>query len=648
MGTALWGGEQSDVEVVGVPVVHTRRTFADDWEPRMDLEVITCMVASAEAGGGQATLARRYGSVKQPWESAFDDVVVEDLDGLLVRISIWRDCGMVPVFYGRIAGEGRAMAGDSPTSTGRQEWVCYDGLRDLERICVSTSFWDAGAGAVKELGWSPGFNLRDDLNTLAGNRTASKHGETYVFGGRSTWTRRNVVEYLLVRFADRSSQDGAAWLLTGAVDELDQEGDAFSLRHEASCADIIRSCISPAAGMDFVVQGHDAGYDLFVFSLSTRPIGERESAKRQIVIDPSDRRVERCSCVRTSERRYDKIRVIGQRAVVCCSLKGARVPSGGGSLVRQWSLDLEAEYRAGTGNSLDAAEEHDAARKDDRFRCVFSRLAAPEDWDRASAGVNLAFSADGVRDPAGGDYQTTAISTLRWTPLLEHYDYSGGSEAAYDSDAVQSDLLPPAVWLYDERDGRWVLADEAGVAVSVLQHALGVQLSASPNHLLAYNWWGGAAVTLEEPRYDYRMTIATLAFECDWRQVLEVETNDGLNDGSVLVIEVPNAEYWWVAPGTITALVDGYLISEVPNGLTLRNDISRLRFTMDGALARYHQTRRRVEAVYRGLLPMSALVGSVVEPTGQGSATADLAAVVTAVEYMCGTETRTVLRAGYA
>jgi hypothetical protein len=219
--------------------------------------------------------------------------------------------------------------------------------------------------------------------------------------------------------------------------------------------------------------------------------------------------------------------------------------------------------------------------------------------------------------------------------------------------------MPPQVWV--KESVLWLTAagqineayqpvDALGIDVSVSNTNLGILLTAQPNHLLAKNHFDGAADSATTPLFDWRTLVATLAFEGDQRLQLEVKVaaDPALADG-VLEIEVPDAEYWWIAPGTAVGVSETNPASLKLNAANvLRNDVDRLALVMAGAIARYYQTRARAEIEIAGLRPWGDLIGQILTVIEEGGDTQQIKAPITAVDWIAGDRPQTVIRTGFA
>lgn len=636
---------------VAAPIVEIKQTWGDDWEYAPDLEFVR---ASRDAGAndlGACELRRRYGSVKDTYESGFSTRSTVNLMGYWVRVSLIGEQGKQVSWTGRIEGEPRQLHG-STTPSGVQHFVAYEPMQLLRKVDLSRSVWLVD-GVEKVLGWTPDFNARDHRGLLVGNRSSAKSNGCHLFGGTDLWTHYDAAEYILNRFASEDGIVGPKWRLGGQADILKRITSTISISEAKSVADVMRLLVPPGMGVDYhTAPAADSGFDVVVHALVAEDVSFNGVSLPR---NPNTVRLKRSQAldavqvniIRTRENQYGRIRVQGRRIVVCCTLLGSD-----GSLVPQWSDALETAYKAGTGTPDDGPADHDEVRKIDRFRPVYQQWGAPPAWDHQHGRAAIKLYENGaVADSA--DYQNSVRRTLTWLPIREGHDYTAnltGPPADGNLAGHEADMLSPAVWLYDEEEQRYVPAEKADPAVNVsVSHTdLGVMLSASPNHVLALNRFEGAADSDTEPVYDGAKAIATIAFESDHRLELEWEQFPAAQPSSgTLVIEDPHAEFWYLALDAVIGLgADGTF--KVAGPLVLRDDTPRLSLLMAGAIARYHKERARAEITIKGLVPWGDLLGQVLTVIDDGGDSQTIQGVITSVDWTGGEHPMTVVRTGFA
>lgn len=654
------------------PLAQIKRLWTEDWELAPELEVVRYMSASAGQDLGTAMLRRRYGAIRHPWEAGYEARADRDLSGWWIRIVQPTDQGLLPQWVGRIAGGGRDVYGADNTPSGLQEMAAYEMLWWLRKIAISRSYWiEEGASEPVNLAWCPSINVRDGRGLLVGNRSSRRYDPnipgdpnkgSYLFGGTGTWTRYDALEYVVRWFLDRSSLGGPAWSIGGQVDILKGMTDSIRFGISQTAADVLREIIPLALGIDYKIVPTEEGFEISVFALSAIP---RAFAGASMPANPDTVRIRAAASVdnvttivaRSDDHRYDRIRVMGRRIVVATTLWGDEAAGGSPSLVAKWSSALESAYKAGTGTPSDPPEDHDEARRGERYRPVYQLFGAPAGWlhhDAAAAplldwdGQMVAYSRDDEETHA--DYQNQVRETLSWLPLKEGFDYSTDPPTDRNPSDYVPDLLPAAVWVYDPQSKRYVSAEEAGIAVHVLHNDWGVFLQAQPNHLLALNHFGGAAASEVDPKYDWEHMVATIALETDQRLQLIQELPDATGDGSTLDLVVEDAECWVLSHGTVVGTdAQGQLLKSGDSQRVLRNDASRLAAVMAGAIARYYDARARAEIVVRRHLPWSGLIGQVLTVVDEGGTTHEIQAPITMIDWVVGgPEPVMIVRTGFA
>lgn len=673
------------------PVVRIRRKWADEWLLPGGLFALQGSAHSAGADLGSMSFRRRYGDVLplgSATASQFRVVEPMDLRGWWVRVDLMVDTDEIPIWVGRFSSQTRNVFGDSNKPAGMEELVAYEPLQELHRQHIANSFWYDSNTNDFDIGWVPDMNPLDDRNLQVGNRSAARFNfddptdpaqGTYEYGDNELWTRFDALEYILRNFVDRGWDDGPNWRIGGQADVLALLTDTISFRNTQTAAEVLRRIIPPEIGLDwrirFVPAPSDTAedeFEIFVFALRSQEttfLGATLPANPNIVnITTTAAELDFIRLVQTRDNRYSKIRVLGARIIVCCSLGGGDLNPGGGlgwegQLIPAWTAALQNDYKAGAGPGADAVD-HDAARLNDRFRPVWQLFAAwPNTWDFNQGFAAPVVDLEGEVQPPqqSADRQQSIRRTLSWIPLREGIDYSSTPPVNNNPSGRRTAFLPPAVWLFGPppvEEGqavpspRWFPVEEAGIGVSSLNKDFGVLLSGKPNHILALDRFGGAAPTNSAPIYNYDDLIVTLAFESDQRLILGADLELGPDDvdpGGTLYIDMPELQLWFLAPYTMIGVTDtGLGRFSGPDGQVLRNDTGRMALAVAGAIARYLEDRNRAEIHTRGLFTWSNLIGHIVAVVESGEAGSfEIDAPITAVEWDFVAATTTI-RTGFA
>jgi hypothetical protein len=656
-------------------VVEVRGDWSAGWMTAQSLQALSMSRACAGADLDTLQLLRKYGNVKQPWEAALilRPSAGRLLDRAWVRVSFATDEGLVTAFVGRVSGEARDLFGSDEGRAGLEHYTAYGPLQLLMKCPVSRSWWwDSAASAERDIGWAPGFNVRDEQGVQVGNRTADAHpvphgeGKCHLFGGTSIWNRRQMCEYLLARFADQGGTTGPAWKLGGQAKILEAATDSLPVPAGSTVASLLEEIISPRLGLGWKIEPTSNGFEVQVFSL----LGEEESfGGATIPRNPNAWRIIagqftenlRCNVVRTCDHVYDKVRVIGRRVVVCCSLAGenakaATLADGQPRLDKVWSSDLEYEYAAGhPAGGLDP-RPHDHFRTRDRFADVYRSFMASADWNFQSEQAAPHLQPDGVYLGVETDRQSAVRSTLPWLPLLSGFDYSQIPTADLNDGEAVPELVPPQAWVYDPTQGKYLPCGlegsegSEGISVMAARQFLGAHVCASPPHLLAKDrpFWASASPSRRAPLFDWTHMVVTLAFEFDQRLQLTMEQSRPTGDGSCKDIEVPDAEYWFLAPRTMVGVAsDGSPATSGSVARVLRDDTARLRLVMAGAAARYLKPRCRAEVVLAGVKAAGGMLGNILSCVEDKGDTESIQAPITSIHWQLDGTPSTTIKTGY-
>lgn len=700
--------------------VYVRNSFEEgtSWELDESLELVAGKLCSAGHGRSSATIFRRFGLVQQPFESSAYKVLrktSEDMVGKWIQLRFiylvdgedvenvqW--IGRIENASTTLCGNQAEMLGFKNVPTGTQFWTAYSGLEYLDKLEIYES-WHGAVVVTPDtdsdpefreslIDWIPPMNRRDKLNMLVGNRTVSKHanlsepddeesGEfslSYIYGSddgtSGVWTHRQYIEYILARFVN-SLVDKPRFVLvddTGALESLE---NSIDFGNKISIGDILRALLNIKFGVDFVVrpsiENPEYTYEIYVFALSAddHTFGDEDDEVTLpknvdlVDIDPgatAGTLIMPPEVIDSREHQYEKIVVLGRRAVCMFTLRGDEGFDGPSddlkTLVKKWSDTLETAYKAAD----------DDARRNEKYAAVYQIFGAPEKWDHLRGYLNpvvlndgslLEFEGDEGDDDPKPAFQNAVRETLPWIPLRKGYDYSVSPVTNSNPSDVEADFRPPVVWLYDEEKAKYFNVEEYEIAVHALRNEWGVFLNPNPNHRLGLNHFSETSES--EPEFDWEKLVVTIAIHTDQRFSLRHSLSpmipDAGNEQSVKIIELNDAELWFAAPGTIVGVDDdGDLVAIHESNRILRNDTDRLRMAMAGAIARYTVARRRCRVSIRENVAYATLIGKILKTYtstsssgGEGGTVTDtetIDAPVTAIEWTAGQQRTTIIQAG--
>lgn len=658
MGTLIIGGEQTALPFAEMgAVLQRRKQWSGEWEIDIDLEPDRLDLHTGSQGTSKLTFLRRYGQVKPEYEAAqFSERKPLDIGWHWVRLVLLGEEGEFPVWVGRVENDDRDLKGASLVRTGDQLWNAYGPDSLLRKTEVYQSYWNR-SGTRIEVDWHPAFNLRDESEYLTGNRSNSKVDGSYLFGGTDTWSNFDALEYLIARHLTVSGQP--VWTLGGQVDILKNLQLRIPLSVGFNLEQAIGALIDPKYGVDWKIVLTAQGFEISVFALTnvTQSFGVYSLPKNpnEVRIRASDSVDLRCQVEISRANLYDRLRVVGARIKSTCSfaLHGSDFRS-------LWTSALETQYKAGAGGS---AQENDGYRADDRFRDVYQAFAATAAWDWQGGEANPRMLLDGSIDiSTPASYQTAVRRTLRQLCLREGFNYTQNPPVNNNVSGVEADFLPPLAIVYDADKDRYCPVDKLsaldptypGVAVGILENDWGIRLRSPHNHMFARNHWSGAAASQIDPSiggFDYESLKFTITIETDHRIALGLDLPEALRSGSGLtkVIEVPGAEYWWLAPYAILGVASDGLPEFAPaSGMVLRDDTHVLAAIMAGAVARYLDERARASIDVMQLGPWHDLLGQILTTVEDQGDIQHIGAPITSLSMHFRGKRRMTIQTGHA
>jgi hypothetical protein len=141
----------------------------------------------------------------------------------------------------------------------------------------------------------------------------------------------------------------------------------------------------------------------------------------------------------------------------------------------------------------------------------------------------------------------------------------------------------------------------------------------------------------------------TVAFEAAQRiQCVYTVPDSSASDGEQ-VIEVPDAELWYLAKNMIykvNAAKDDLV--RLTNGIEIRNDREKLYRVMAGAIARYVNARGKAVMRFKGLWPYQNDLGKIFGAAADATDIATIAAPITAVQWQFEGDFSTTVSTGFS
>lgn len=676
-------------ERVTVPIVSIASTF-DGLNPSPDFELLS--VTRGTSGTSEtATIRRRYGALRQPWQSAERTYYPANLDGWWVRVA----ASGQTIFVGTITDDGRDIYGDG---SGKQAYRAQGPLHLLSKIWIDRSWWETLAGATGEIEWVPDFNITPP--SLAQKNRAQVAGDD-VFGEGQTWNHRLAIQYLLDRHVTPAFDGLVDWTLGGDVELLENLTDPFSAQQVENAASLFSRLIPRDRAMGWYIAPTAAGFEIRVFSLVPRRIvyaGKKIPENRHTARAETSGSHEyyNVATSRSIENQYSKIRVQGARIVTCTTLFGFYAwrdnEHPAWSLVEGWGAtpqddflqSPEESYRKPLPAPFDPGlpgSYFDDLRKKEYYADVYRHYVAPDTFDfhNGIALPELDKEGNVLPKPLGAaglaKVQGTVRRTLDWIPLRVGGSYAADANAW--SNPEDAELMRPLAWFgyssWENKIAYWTSAAEYGCTIEPDAENYGFRAKVQPNHILAKKFWTAPntwAPSDTRPLFDHRYNLFTFACELDYRLAIEVDLPGPGNRGT-LVIDVPDAECWVLAPRTVVDVVpledriagrtvanpfpnwfgwpniNDIQISSPNEMKTLRNDNEKLHAVMAAAIARYGMPRGRASITAKGLRPWVSLLGANLTHVATGAGNERIDGPITQITWNAeGGET--IVKGGYA
>lgn len=633
------------------PTVWVRYSTNSDWEwvpflrpERLDL--------NAFPQYSRAVLRYDFGTIKRETSSAYSYYSPINLIGWLVKIeqpSVGSYGGSTTLFYGRITDEVGHDAGND-IEGGTQELIAFDLSSDLDKVVIE--------GSSTDTGWVDRditFNKASSTGpTVIGNMSESSittfgsGWELYVFSNDEyTWTNAHIVTYLLAYFTqnERISWDWEAY--GNALQTLESVEEVHDFRGLTLREALIRLLPRNRGVLSYVTMYGDSAVLVATptttesVAVGDYSVGGGGAPTIEIAMD----RITDADLRWSNTDEYDAIDVIGGPIYSMFTLI-PRIDEGGGSFRGEleigWTEQDQADYNAGTGIVEDDAEDHDAARRADKFSTVYQKFQVYKDWDWY---IDDANAAPGI-DPS--DYSISSdISPAiwngqrafeRWIPLTE---YTSSTTPEYRRPfAILQDSA--GVCYLSER----FEVDGTRVPVSMRLDSgdLAVHLSASINHEIAGDDFDG--VSLYPVAADWRYLHVSACAATDMTLWVRGVMSDG---DRIRTLLVRDADAWWITPGTVVDVENGAMVtyedSDYYTGSNIiKDDTDRLWRICVAAMTWYGRPRRTIEI--RKQYIAENILGHVVERVYDSWHDVEINTPVTSILYDFNSRT-SMIRTGY-
>lgn len=567
--------------------VYAKRAWTDDWTwlPFMDVRRCSDVLAPSIP---EAELVADFGFIKRAERSDFEAWAPYTVNGAYIQIGAFDHWSQPKIWYGVADLEEVFPDGNIEFPSGQQTFIAFGLEHLLDRIIIHGGFTNDGY-IDRPMVFNEG---RKHGLSYSGNRQT---GSLY-FGVGGEFSNLDIVNHLLTYWVNTGpityELAGEYAVLDSVIETHDFEG--------MSVLDALHALIRRHRGASFklLTTGSGTVY-IHVVSLHSEPLYVEDVAipanTEQTDVSFSGLRNVEPTITFDGLHLFDRFIVKGGPIFSCFSLSYAD-----GTLEKDWTSTQETNYKAGTGTSSDPATKHDLERKREAYAAVYQRFQVPASWDgEAGDGIGgTQYNALPSTFPASAvDIATTANLHMEGKTFERELPLALARAAS----GVPEYRRPFAVFYVDdpENPGTYIPAmghqlnalGYQNISVEMGDTGLSIQLDAEVNHILGLNHFDtgspAAEATEIDPISDWEDLIVTVNLETDKYLYLDT-VNLGYPVGEnprIMMIAVPDAEAWYVVPGTVTGVSDGALVHST--GGLVRDDSKRLRVAAARAIAWY-------------------------------------------------------------
>lgn len=611
-----------------------RRTWGDEWLEAINLTPMTAIETAAPAVG-QAEFHFRAGEIRREQAGEGEGFSVEHphaLIGWFVRIDAIGPDGVIPWWSGiftaeSVASWGRRVSGTELIEDADQRLIAFGMELLLDRKPIMTAYvakeeaagWD-GVGQTAQISNPPTVNdrVRRGLS-LFGNRSSAKKEvpwseesdmpdeamrHAYVFSeDGEVWTVRDFLEYAVA-----FHPPPGPWIIySGQFGDLDNL--QYEIRHEGlTHKQLLDRLVSRRRGYGWCLRWWITGNEsddakpqmLHVFSQFGQDIridgqifrGNQEQVRFDLDTEMSVTLLER---VKDQDRLYDQIIVRGAPLLTCFTIS-------------QQDLTLEAGWTEDEETAYGAATEEE--RREPRYEAVYQRFRLIADWDWLTSIDQTPSGAPVIANPnvtEEGRILTgqTEIPAPLWRPNREFASFlpilTPQEDGAAEYEVCPLVLVLDSAGSYRRIErSRIASTDPPNGNVKVLSRDSAFLISIEPNHVLGLNHYtaGGGIGAI----YDWQEMLATVAMRTDTpvQVVRRLTAQAGTQQARTLLIEIPEAQMWYLVPGTVTGVESGEAIRSQDGGL-VRDDSGKLRTVAAIAAQWFKEPRRAVRIQWKRL-----------------------------------------------
>lgn len=514
-----------------------------------------------------AALSYNFGNIRQPQTTAFAPYYPLAAEGNFV--AVWGHYGdfyNIPLFFGVVEGDTTDLHGNEDYLSGVEHLQCYGMERVLQHCEIRKSITTAGIiDRILKFNKVTGRGLQRKSNR---SENVDPVGNTYVFSTEGyVWTNRDIAEYLLYWFV--TADTGFDVQLCGETDALNDQLGEHDFT-DMNVFEALNKLISPQRGLAWRCIPDDSG-TIWIDVVSVID----ESYALGDVIVPANREQDVVwwdgdvfalpEIVFSDHSRYDAISVVGDSIFSTASFSITD-----GTLEPGWTVEMEAEYCAGSAKEGATAADHDVARTSGKLKDVYQKFQVPSDWN--------GYVYDGTG--TGGPYNAmpgstdlgvidTAVAQVvyngwrRFEPRLPWFEQSDMTDPTrFDFEKILVVALNPDTLSWQAVD-KMDAAEMPNASVELSDTDMAFWLNPKINHQYALNYFDDGTYDTEElPKIDYSTLIVTAMFETDMRIQINL-TLPGAGLGThykLKQIVCPGLTAHFVADGTVVDVQDGVLV----------------------------------------------------------------------------------------
>lgn len=616
----------------GYHACYFKRTWADAW---VWLPWVRCKWAEESAAPDVAAASFEwwFGEKKEHFDATYGFYLPVLVQNAYVMVRTWNQWGNWPAYIGVIQRETAHIHGTA-WPQGQQAFEAYSIEHLLDRNQINGAWTESGF-IEREIA----FNRKDGHGLVAqGNRSddAAANGAYLFSRDGALWSNRDVIEYLLRNFVD----DGITFELAGATDALDEIHEEHNFNGQSVLA-AINQLIDRRYGLNWrllVPESPGGTVYLYVFSQLANPlqIGDVSvpaNPVQSVVPIIGDHGTDPVMTF-DALHQFDSVEVRGDNLLICASFGYAD-----GTLEAGWTPAEQAAYDDPGHNDPD---ENDRARRAEKFDNVYQKHVVPRDWNgyvKDGQNGDTVNAHPIVTDDCEVDFDqdgTFWMGERRFENEVPLEEITADEDAPVEYRKAFAVVKHPDENAYSFVEKAWPEDDVARFpgSLSLTRREMGFHIKPEINHVYAKTVFSNEDTNID-PAFDYATIIFTGAFRVDaqLRAKGQVPGQHITETGRTKVIQVPDAQYWAIMPGTVTDVEDGALVREVDGApltdiLVVRDDSDRIKQILALALVWFGFARGTLTMTIKNITPAYP-VGSLVLGTESSWHATVLGTVVT-------------------